>query len=169
MNSALLAVNALAAATLLVAAAAKLAVPQPLVRALRELTPRPVPVVGIRAFAVLEAAVAVAVLLPATRAVGGAGLGGLGAVFVAAGVAGQLRRSSVPCGCLGGGNHALGLRNVGVGAAFLGVAGLNLTTVAADPQLWRAAPLVAAAATVLLCLWTHRLLIRRLVLRKRSV
>lgn len=159
VNPTLLVLNSFAAATLLVAGAAKLAVPHPLRRALRELTSRPVPVAAIRGFAAVEIVVAFALLLP----VFAVGLGVLGAVFVAAGLAGHLRRSSVPCGCLGGGNHALGLRNALVGVAFLGVA---VVDVASGPVLSRAAPLVAAAATILLCFWTHRLLMRRLLLRR---
>jgi hypothetical protein len=165
----LLAVNSLAAATLLVAAAAKFAVPRPLRRALHELSPRrAVPVAAVRAVAVAEFAVALALLLPWATVAAGAGLGALGTAFMAAGIAGHLRRSSVPCGCLGGGSHALGLRNVVAGAVFLGVAGLNVTAVASDHGPWTAAPLLAAAATILLCLYTHRVLMWRL-LRARPI
>jgi hypothetical protein len=171
VGPAFLIMNSLAAATLLVAGASKVVVPQPLRRALHELTPRHAGIVSVgvvRAFAVAEVVIAFGVLLPWARVVAGVGLGVLGATVMVAGVAGHLGRSSVPCGCLGGGNHALGLRNVLVGAVFVGVAAINVTTVPPDPGLWTAAPLAAAAATVVLCVWTHRMITWRL-LRARPI
>jgi hypothetical protein len=163
-DPALIALNSLAAAGLLVAGATKLVVPQPVRRALRELAPeREIPVSAVRVFAGAEIVVAFALLLPETRVAAGFGLVALGLTFAVAGVAGRVRRSTVACGCLGGGDRALGLRNVLAGAAFLGVAGLNVVTVSSHPDPWNAAPLAGAAATLLFCAWTHRALMWRLL------
>jgi hypothetical protein len=187
----LIALNSLAVGGLMVAGATKLVVPQPVRRALRELVPgdggsplrgdrpvtgrallngalaralgREIPVAAVKAFAVAEILVALGLLLPSTRVAAGYGLAALGLTFTIAGAAGRLRRSTVACGCLGGGDRALGLRNVLAGVAFLGVAGLNVTTVPSDPDPWAAAPLTGAAATMLLCVWTHRALMWRLL------
>jgi hypothetical protein len=165
------AVNSLSSATLLTAAAAKFAVPQPLRRALHELLPArgPAPVGVVRALAAAEVLVSLALLLPAARAAAGFGLGALSVLFIVAGLAGHLRRSAVPCGCLGSGSHALGLRNALVGVALLGVTGLNLLAApSSDPGPWKAAPLTATAVTLVFCLWIHRRLAWRL-LRARPV
>jgi hypothetical protein len=163
----LVTVNSLASAALLVAGATKLAVPQPVRRAVRELS-GDIPVSAVRAFAVAEMLVAFGLVLPAMRVFAGMGLGVLGAVFVASGVAGRVRRSAVPCGCLGSGQHALGLRNVVAGALFLGAAGLNTVAGSTGGDPWTAAPLIAAVLTLLLCLWINRALMWRL-LRPRPV
>jgi hypothetical protein len=161
----LIALNSLAVGGLMVAGATKLVVPQPVRRALREVAPgHEIPVAAVKAFAVAEILVALALLLPSTRVVAGFGLAALGLTFAVAGAAGRVRRSTVACGCLGGGDRALGLRNVLAGVAFLGVAGLNVAGVpSADPDPWNAAPLAGAAATVLLCAWTHRALMWRVL------
>ncbi|WP_204005176.1 MauE/DoxX family redox-associated membrane protein [Virgisporangium aurantiacum] len=160
----LIALNSLAAGGLMVAGATKLVAPQPVRRALRELvTGHEIPVAAVKAFAVAEIVVAFAVLLPSTRVVAGYGLAALGLTFTIAGAAGRLRRSTVACGCLGGGDRALGLRNVLAGVAFLCVAGLNVATGSSDPDGWTAAPLAGAAATLLLCALTHRALMWRLL------
>jgi uncharacterized membrane protein len=171
IDLAFVAVNSLASATLLTAAAAKFAVPQPLRRALHELVPDrgSIPVGVVKILAAAETLISLALLIPATRAVAGVGLGALGLLFAAAGLAGYIRRSAVPCGCLGTGSRALGLRNALVGLVLLGVAGLNVVGApSSDPGLWRAAPLISAAATLVFCLWTHRRLAWRL-LRTRPV
>lgn len=160
----LIALNSLAVGGLMVAGATKLVVPQPVRRALRELAPgREIPVAAVKAFATAEILVALGLLLPSTRVAAGYGLAALGLTFTIAGAAGRVRRSTVACGCLGGGDRALGLRNVLAGVAFLGVAGLNVTTVSSDPDPWISAPLAGAAATLLLCAWTHRVLMWRLL------
>jgi hypothetical protein len=160
----LIALNSLVAGGLIVAGATKLVVPQPVRRAVRELVPdREIPVAAVKAFAVAEIVVAFALLLPSTRVAAGYGLAALGLTFTVAGAAGRVRRSTVACGCLGGGDRALGLRNVLAGVAFLGVAGLNALAGASDPDAWVAAPIAGAAATLLLCAWTHRALLWRLL------
>ena len=160
----LIALNSLSAGGLVVAGATKLVVPQPVRRALCELAPgREIPVAAVKTFAVAEIVVAFALLLPSTRVAAGYGLAALGLTFTLAGAAGRLRRSTVACGCLGGGDRALGPRNVLAGVAFLGVAGLNVSTGSSGPDAWTVAPLAGAAATLLLCAWTHRALMWRLL------
>ncbi|GAA1027628.1 hypothetical protein GCM10009557_09760 [Virgisporangium ochraceum] len=158
-DSALIAVNSLTAAGLIVAGTTKLVVPQPVRRALRELLPgHEVPAAAVKIFAAAELMVAITLLLPASSVAAGYGLAVLGLTFAVAGLAGRARRSTVAFGYLGGGDQALGLRNVLAGVAFLGVAGLNVAAVSSDPDPLNAAPLAGAASTLLLCAWTYRAL-----------
>lgn len=167
-------VDAAGAALLANAGIAKLVVPDPARRALSELLP---PLDGrlsrsvIRGFAGVELAVAAALLIPALRRPAGALTVALGAVFALLGTAGLLRRSSTPCGCLGGSSQSpLGLVNVSLGGV-LGLAGV-LNVLRATPPPGRddaaASLLLAAIGSLALCLWLHRRLIAQLLVAPRA-
>ena len=164
-------VNAGVAAVLLNAGIAKLVAPDPLRLAVSDLAPAlhgRVTRVAVRGFAAAELLVAAGLLAPLTRGTAAVALVGLGTCFAGFGVLGFLRRSSIPCGCLGGsGQRPLGWVNIGLGAA-LAIAGL-LDVASASPPGTRsvtgvsAAVLLTSIGVVGLCLWLHRSLIMELL------
>jgi hypothetical protein len=175
---ALLGVDVVAAAVLINAGLVKIASPAQLRAALNELLGGGAEVAAgagsvsaraVRVAAVIEVAVGVALLAPALRVVAAAGVAGLGACFVALGVAGRLRRSVQPCGCAGEhGGRPLGWTNVGMGLALVAVLPVNLAIEPPDPAVGSAGfGTVASALTALLlliaALWTNRALAASLV------
>jgi hypothetical protein len=164
------AVAAAAAASLLLnAGLAKLASPGQLRRAVAELLPVAGRRLGgalVRGLGAAEILVGTGLLIAPARLPAAVAATGLGACFIALGALGQVRGSSVPCGCFAAaGQHPLGWTNIGLGAALaltwpvMAQAG----PVPAGGYLAVAAPL-ASIGTVLLCLWLNRRLI--LVLRR---
>lgn len=154
------------------AAAAKLALPQRLQRALTDLTIPGVPSVNpavVRAVAIVELLVAVGLLLlPAKLPVVLATVI-LGTSFAVLGVAGWSRHSELPCGCLGSSDSPLGPVNIVAGAALVLVGALN----SVFPIAWSADIVVSSIlsstiGSVLLAMWLRREPIRRLVDRNRT-
>jgi hypothetical protein len=122
--------------------------------------------VAVRLFAGVEVASGLALMVPAARTVGALAVAVLGVVFAAAGVAGRIRHSVVPCGCFGEDSWPLGVRHVLLGAGLFGVAVLNVGT-SASPAGRPPVPAITAGFMVLLCLWLRRGLAWR-VLRART-
>jgi len=139
-----------AAAVLLVAAAAKLAVPREITATLTALGLRPVAVLRVALpLAELAAAVALAVApaAPATRI----GLGAMGLAFAAVGLRVHRRGEVVACACFGGRHgRALGLRQVAALPAWAAAAVLPaaLRTPLAGEDGLRALLVVALATAV---------------------
>jgi hypothetical protein len=159
-------VNALVpalAAALLCAGLTKVAVPGPTRASLVELAPGVTRLAGpaVRLLALVETATAVALLTPPLRASGAVAVTLLGLVFTGAGVAGQVRHATVPCGCYG----RTGGAPLGPGNILIGLLGAVLGAV-----LWRldgqAAPasaaMLAGATAIVVCLLTAALY-RRLI------
>jgi len=150
---------------LLCSGAAKLAVPRHTARAVGELLPALARHARrlVRALAVVEVVVAVALTVPSVRPAAGVALTVLGLGFAMAGGYGRLRRSRAACGCFG---HAGG-RPLGAGtvAAGLALAAVGVLAVLATGTPGGAAVGLAllAGLTVLLTAWLHRALIRDLV------
>jgi hypothetical protein len=160
--------GAVPASVLLDAGLAKLASPAALAEALGELLPGApaAPGAAVRALAAVELVAALGLLAIPTRPAAAAAVAGLGGVFAAAGLAGRLRGSRAPCGCMGGGDRPLGAPNVVLGLALATAAALDLRVGApalgaADYTAWSAA--LTSVASLLLCVWMHRRLARSLL------
>ena len=156
-------VNAVAASVLVVAATAKLAAPRQSLLALRELfgsRSERLTAHGVRAFAVVEVAAAVALLVAGTRTAGALLVAALGACFASLGLLGRVRRSRVACGCFGrAGGRPLGLSNAAMGLALVLAAPLNLSidvSAATAHDYSRAALIGAALGSLAFCLWVQR-------------
>ncbi len=169
---ALVGLNWLAASVLIVSGVAKLVSPRQLLRAVKELSRRDggltwLTTSALRAFAAVELAAAVALLVPSTRTAAGLLVGALGWCFAAFGIAGWLRRSTAACGCLGRySDRPLGLRSAVVGLAIASVLPVNQLIVlpAADGRAYAQRGVVATAlGSLLLCLWANRQLILTLL------
>ncbi|MEU1102846.1 MULTISPECIES: MauE/DoxX family redox-associated membrane protein [Streptomyces] len=117
--------DAVAVALLVRGGAAKLVAPSLAAAAAGELRPGrgPVPAAVIRALAVVEITVAVAMALPSLRGPVHVPLAALGVLFAGAGILGLLRGSTEPCGCFGADSTSpLGVSNVVMGVAILAAA-----------------------------------------------
>jgi hypothetical protein len=162
----LVVVNSTAAAVLTLAAAAKLASPTYVSRAIRELTAISVPSRAVRLFALGEFTVGFCLSLPGTRSFAAVAVGALGIAFAIVGVTGKLRRATVGCGCFGVTSHRpLGLRSAVVGLGLALVLPLNhATTLARDTQAHyvRLAPAVTALASLALAMSLHRQIVNNL-------
>lgn len=163
--------DALAAAILINAGVTKMVVPAPLLRASAEVLAAPgwlgPPVV--RGFGAIELAVAVALLVQPARLPAAIATTILGVCFATAGLAGVLRRSSVPCGCFGGSSgQPLGWANVALGVA-LAVWPVSLLVGHRTTSGYSAAAvLLASIAATVLCLWLNRRLIMRILPARRT-
>jgi hypothetical protein len=151
--------------------AAKLVVPGTLHRAVSELAPlangRLTPV-AVRGVAVTELSLAAAILVPAARTGAAVAVVVFGGVFAAFGALGLVRRSALPCGCLGGPNqHPLGSVNITLGLA-LAAAGFIEIVVAGRPAA-ASTVLLASIGSLSLCLWLHRPLIGSLLVPARPI
>jgi hypothetical protein len=151
------------AAALLCAGLTKLAVPGPTRAALAELAPGLAGLAGpaVRLLALAETATAVALLTPPLRAWGAVAVTLLGLVFTGAGVAGRVRRATVPCGCYGrAGGAPLGPGNILIGllGAVLGVVLWRLD----GPAAPAGAAMLAGVTAIAVCLLTAALY-RRLI------
>jgi hypothetical protein len=163
-------INAAAAATLTVAAIAKIISPTAMRIAVSELlrSPRWLRAdLGVRAFATCELIVAGLLFASATRVVGGYLTACLGALFAAAGAMGIIRGGTASCGCLGSyENKPLGARNIVIGAAMVAVAPINILVSAGSvgtSEYARGMLLISASLTLALCLWVNRVVIMPLV------
>jgi hypothetical protein len=156
--------DALAAAVLLFAAAAKLVSPDPLARSLRRLTRTPSlsSHVAVRGVGGIEVAVAFGMLIEPIRLAASVLLCLLGLSFAALGGLGRARKVAEPCGCFGlSSQQPLGSRNIAAGLLLIAIGAANLAT--ADRLIGdvRAAPpLLAAALLCLACAATGRSLLR---------
>jgi len=163
--------NSGAATVLLQAGLYKFAVPAPLRRALVELAPGYSGAIGdglIRVVAAVEILVGVALLTPVTRVPAAIAASVLGAAFAALGVAGWLRRSAAPCGCLGAtGSRSLGLVNVAVGLLLI-LFGVSGTVVTFPDGSYRLGPVLTALFLLLLCVWMNRGVALHLLRRKAA-
>jgi hypothetical protein len=175
MNGWILAIAAAAATTLLInAGIAKLVAPDTLVQALTEAMPlrgrRPGEsstrrlAALVRMFALAELLVATALLIPAARRGTAFAVLAMGALFLAFGVVGIVRRSTLPCGCLGGTTrHALGVFNIAFGLVLMLIGAIELASALPSRPGSAGAVLLAAIGTLSLCLWLHRPVITELV------
>jgi hypothetical protein len=173
--------NAVAAAILVNAAAAKLVAPERLATALRQLAPASIAGwIGLdgegtgagiaRTAAGVEAAAAVGLLVPEVRVPAAALLALLGACFAALGLAGSVRGGTAPCGCFGvDSDRPLGAANVVGGLAMVGLAALNARHgLGAGSRYAEAAPALASILSIALSLWMRRRLVTRLLLARRA-
>jgi len=122
------AINGAAATVLIDAGVLKLVAPGPLQRALDELLQgaADVPQQVVRLMAVVEVTAAVLLLALPTRTLGLSIVALSGLAFVILGLAGRLRRSLLPCGCMGSrSGQPLGAANVVVGGLLVGVVLVN--------------------------------------------
>lgn len=159
--------DAVTASILLIAGMAKAVSPGQLGQALAEL-----PVVrngvstgAVRGLAGVEIATALLLPVPPVRVVAAVAAGVLGLGFVGAGLAGWLGGSTTACGCFGSrGGRPLGPVNVAAGVLVIVSAAVTVRApAAADPaHYFRICVVGIALATLCLCLWTHRGLIREL-------
>lgn len=163
-------INAAAAATLIVAAIAKIVSPAGMRIAVSELlrSPRWLNAdLGVRAFAACELIVAGLLFATTTRVVGGCLAACLGALFAAAGAMGIIRGGTASCGCLGSyENKPLGARNIVIGAAMIVLAPVNILVSAGSygaSEYARGMLLAGALLTLVLCLWVNRVVIVPLV------
>jgi uncharacterized membrane protein len=173
MNGLFLSAASAAAATLLVnAGAAKLVAPGTLTRALAEAIPRSAgepAEIAVRIFALAELVVASALLIPATRRGAAVAVVAMGGLFAAFGMIGIARRSTIPCGCLGGtARHPLGVFNIAFGLALMLIGAIQLASAWPSQPGTTAAILLAAIGVLSLCLWLHRRLIAELVIRRET-
>lgn len=157
--------DAVAAAVFVNAGVAKAVSPSRLAAALAEL---PLAIGGqpgerfLRAFAVIELAVAGSLIITALRAPAAVAAGALGLCFCAVGILGLLNGSRVPCGCFGASStRPFGWVNIGIGLALAGIAPLNVMARPSSlPGGYTAAAFqVCSAAVVLVCLWANRRLV----------
>jgi hypothetical protein len=163
-------INAAAAATLIVAAIAKLVSPAAMRIAIGELlrSPRWLPAdLGVRVFAACELTVAGLLSAATTRVLGGWLVACLGVLFAFAGTLGISRGGTASCGCLGSyADKPLGARNIAIGLAMIVVAPVNIVVSAGGLETsWytRRALDLSAVLTIVLCLWVNRVLIVPLV------
>jgi hypothetical protein len=156
----LVAGNAVAASILFFASSAKLVAPQALSRSLLRLTGRPAMSSRevVRAIGVVEALIALGVLIEPIRMTASVLLGLLGLSFIALGVAGRVGKVDEPCGCFGAASQQpLGNQNIALGLVVGIVGAANL--VPAHPwseNARAAAPILAAALLCLICIVTSR-------------
>jgi hypothetical protein len=159
--------DAVTASILLIAGMAKLVSPTQLGQALAELpfVRGQVPAGAVRTLAAVEIAAALLLPVPATRTAAAAAAGVLGLGFVGAGLAGWLGGSTTACGCFGSrAGRPLGPVNVAAGVLVIVSAAVTAgAPAAAGPaHYFRICVVGLALATLCLCLWTHRGLIREL-------
>jgi hypothetical protein len=156
--------DAIAAAVLLFAAAAKLVSPDALARSLRRLTDAPVlsGQVAVRVIGGIEVAVAFGMLIEPIRLATSVLLCLLGLSFAALGGFGRARKVAEPCGCFGlSSQQPLGSRNIAAGLLFIAIGGANLAIADRLTGDVRAAPpLLAAGLLCLACAATGRSLLR---------
>ncbi|MDQ1018611.1 MauE/DoxX family redox-associated membrane protein [Streptomyces afghaniensis] len=129
--------DAVVVALLVRGGAAKIVAPALGAAAAGELRPGrgPVPAAVIRALAVVEIAVAVAMALPSLRGPAHVPMAALGLLFAGAGILGLLRGSTEPCGCFGADStRPLGAGNVLMGVAVLAAAVSGLWVHGVDPS-----------------------------------
>jgi hypothetical protein len=157
------ALNAGAATLLINAGVLKIASPDPLKDALGELARGRILPVGrslVRVAATAEIAAAFLLLEAHTRIPATYAVAFLGLCFVGLGIAGTMRHSTLPCGCLGGrGTTPLGVENVVLGMVL--VADLPVNVLAASSPTVGAvfstiAISIVALTTVSLGMWSHR-------------
>lgn len=156
----LLAGNAIVASILLLAASAKLVSPLALSRSLMQVTGRSAlsSSTVVRAIGVLEAAIALGVLIAPVRQTAAVLLAMLGLSFLALGIAGRLRDADEPCGCFGAtSQQPLGYQNIGLGLVVgaVGVANLVISYQPSD-NARAAAPILTAVLLCLACIVTGR-------------
>lgn len=156
----LVAGNAVAASILLIAASAKLVSPDPLSRSLLRLTGRSAMSSRrvVRAIGVVEAVVALGVLVEPIRLTASVLLGLLGAVFIGVGITGRVRRVDEPCGCFGAtSQQPLGKQNIALGLliGIVGVANLVATDQLSE-NARTAAPILTATLLCLTCILAGR-------------
>jgi hypothetical protein len=156
----LLAGNAIVASTLLLAASAKLVSPLALSRSLTQVTGRAALSSRevVRGIGILEAAIALGVLIEPVRPTSAVLLAVLGLSFLALGIAGRVRDANEPCGCFGAASQRpLGYQNVGLGLVIcaVGVANLLISYQPSDDAR-AAAPILTAALLCLACMVTGR-------------
>lgn len=158
--------DALLAGILLCAGVAKLAVPAHSSRAIGELIPvaRPRAVLIIRLVAATEIGAALALSVPAMRAVGAVAAAVLGAAFTAAGLAAAIRRIGSPCGCFGrAGNRPLGVRNVAFGLVLVAASALLFWDTSGGWAAYEGLPMLGTAAVaVMFAGWVYRDMIKDL-------
>lgn len=152
----LLAGNAIVASILLLAASAKLVSPLALSRSLMQVTGRSTLSSRevVRGIGVLEAAIALGVLIEPVRPTAAVLLAVLGLSFLALGIAGRVRDADEPCGCFGAtSQQPLGYQNVWLGLVVgaVGVANLFLSYQPSD-NARAAAPILTAVLLCLACL-----------------
>jgi uncharacterized membrane protein len=166
------AASAAAAALLVNAGVAKLVAPGALARALAEAMPRAAgepTAIAVRIFALAELLVGLALLVPAARRGAAVAVVAMGGLFAAFGMIGIARRSTIPCGCLGGtARHPLGVFNIAFGLALLLIGAIQLVSAWPSRPGTSAAILLAAIGILCLCLWLHRRLIAELVLHRET-
>ena len=170
----LAAFDAVVSALLINAGVAKLVAPGPLGRAATEVLAVPRRVIGppvVRGLGVVEVIVAVALLVLPARLAAAIACSLLGCCFVAVGIVGVLRRSSVPCGCFGGASQQpLGWANIGLGAVLAVVWPVNaLAGPVTAHGYTTAAVLLASIGSAIVCWWLNRRLLVPLFSARRAV
>jgi hypothetical protein len=157
------ALNASVATLLINAGVLKIASPDPMKRALVELAGVRNLSMGrslVRMAAVVEIAVAFLLLETHTRIPAVYAVAFLGVCFVALGIAGTVRHSTLPCGCLGGrGTTPLGVENIVLGMVLVADFPLNVVATSSltlDGALSAITISVVALATVSLSVWSQR-------------
>ena len=160
----LVAGNAVAASILLFASSAKLVSPDALSRSLLRLTGRPTMSSRqlVRAIGVIEAAIALGILIEPLRLTASVLLALLGLAFIGLGIAGRVRQVDEPCGCFGtASQQPLGNQNIALGLLVGTVAVANLVTAHQLSESARtAAPILTAALLCLTCIVTGRSVIK---------
>jgi len=161
-GSAVVTVNCLVAAVLINAALVKLASPDRLLRALRELIASD-SVLGpsaVRLAAVVELTAGLGLMSTATIKAASLVAATLGIGFGILGLAGWLTRSKVPCGCIGGhSDRPLGKTNVSIGLLIALVLPVN-TLIKLEPATsvaysqWTLG--ATALASLAICAWLNR-------------
>lgn len=127
----LVSADAVVATVLLYAALAKLAAPAPLGRSLLKLTnsSRLAGPEAVRAIGVIEALVAVGLLVEPVRTSASGLLILLGLAFISLGISGRARHIDEPCGCFGAASQQpLGNQNIVLGVLIAIVGALNLAS-----------------------------------------
>lgn len=159
--------NALAAGVLINAGIAKMIAPGPVLRAAAEVLSAPLRAdeLFVRGFGAVELAVAAALLAWPARVSAAIATAMLGICFAAAGLAGILRGSSVPCGCFGGVSpKPLGWANIALGIALAAAWPVNvLAGQPAGAGYSLRTALLSSIASAVLCLWLNRRLITRVL------
>ncbi|HJQ03778.1 MAG TPA: MauE/DoxX family redox-associated membrane protein [Jatrophihabitans sp.] len=156
----LVAGNAVAASILLFASSAKLVSPDALSRSLLRLTGRSTMSSRqlVRAIGVIEAVIALGILVEPLRMTASGLLGLLGLAFIVLGITGRIRKVDEPCGCFGAASQQpLGNQNVALGllVGIVGVANL-VTAQQLSDNARTAVPMLAAALLCLACIFTGR-------------
>jgi hypothetical protein len=157
--------NAAASAVLLFASFAKLVSPAMLQRSLVLITHRESLSTAalVRTIGTVEAAVAVGLMLAASRLVASWAVGLLGIAFVALGIIGKHRHIQEPCGCLGAvSDMPLGWSNVAFGTLFIAA---SITNVMLKPNNLAASyvtavPVISGILICAVCLLTSTRILR---------